>query len=585
MSGYRELRSIRSARRRSRGFSLIETAMALGITAATLAGFAQLQSDTTQRAKAYAVSDRMQQIAQASQSYVTAYGTQLIADIPVGGSAIIPVAKVTPAGPEPGGPFGLPGVQSGGFLPSSFVDTNAYAQSTVLIVNHVPASGTSPAHLEALTTTVGGQTMTDSMLGAALTKLGAMGGVVMASPPPGVAANTIQGAFGGWAQPTTSWASTPSVGHLQANLSFTGQGNFLSDYLDRYNTGNPEANRMHTNIDANTNGIDRLTNLDTQTIDNTRGALVQVNSQLGVQNGGTACTGGVAGCGWQISGDGGFVNNNTGWISFVGNISAGGLELSGVGNNLKVGGNTETVGNDTVDGALTVVQDATFSKDTVTVGNALVEGTQTVDNNQVTYGDSLTYGRTVAGDYSGILSPATECGGACGSTVYGGISLQSDWLRIHGSNGVQWSDFGGGLYMQDANWVRTYNGVGMLSDGGFYTTADSTANRFVDVNNASYYLVPSGNSNLQNVNAFSVSADAISLNANWSTINNPGGLSNGPAVFTAIPAPVCNPYSGYCVGGSLTAVHANGNMDATGDICSASGCMANFNARLAALGG
>jgi prepilin-type N-terminal cleavage/methylation domain-containing protein len=59
-----------AARRRSRqrGFSLLETVMALGIASIALVGFLQLQNDSTERVRAVAAANRLVQIEAAAQS-------------------------------------------------------------------------------------------------------------------------------------------------------------------------------------------------------------------------------------------------------------------------------------------------------------------------------------------------------------------------------------------------------------------------------------------------------------------------------------------------------------------------------------
>ncbi|MBV8255097.1 MAG: shufflon system plasmid conjugative transfer pilus tip adhesin PilV [Chitinophaga sp.] len=42
----------------------------------------------------------------------------------------------------------------------------------------------------------------------------------------------------------------------------------------------------------------------------------------------------------------------------------------------------------------------------------------------------------------------------------------SDWLRVRGDHGLYFEDFGGGFYMTDNEWIRTYNGKSFLVQGG-----------------------------------------------------------------------------------------------------------------------
>lgn len=55
----------------------------------------------------------------------------------------------------------------------------------------------------------------------------------------------------------------------------------------------------------------------------------------------------------------------------------------------------------------------------------------------------------------------------------GDIYANGGWFRVSGNQGLYWENWGGGFYMQDATWIRTYNskniwtGTGLLgADGG-----------------------------------------------------------------------------------------------------------------------
>ena len=403
--------------RRSRGFSLLETVLSMGIAASALGGFMQMQGDASERTRALAAAARVTQIAAAAGDYVKVYGAQLMTAIPPGGATVIPVALTVAGGAVPTGPYGLPSLQGGAFLPSNFVDTNGYAQNTAVIVRNVAASGVTPAHLEALVTTYGGQPIRDAYLSVASGKIGAAGGMVMTKPPPNTAADTVQGSFGGWQSPAAAWAAgmqTPAVGHVQASLAFSNQGTGLSDYLDRYSTGVPEANRMHTNIDNNGQSLNNL------------------------------------------KGIGGGTNG------------------------------TLTVGNYDTSGNLT------SSSDVAVTGTATVGG--------------------------GTAS--TDCNGPCGLTVTGGVELKSDWLRIVGSGKIYWQSWGGGLYMADATWIRTYNDAGLytglgqiLSETNVTSHGNMQSPVYYDYNNTGYYLIPSNWSNLNAVEASYIASGDSSMSA------------------------------------------------------------------------
>ena len=259
---------------RARGFNLLEVGMALSVTALALAGLNQLGSNATTQLKDQATAARLSQVYQAANSYMQANSATLIANPAItaggGGTLAIAIGKTTAGA-------GIPpnSVQSGGFLPASFVDVNPYGQSHELLIQQP-----TPGNLVAIVTSYGGQPIKDNDLGSIGTKVGANGGFMMATPPPNIPGGTISGTFGGWSSAAAGWnagAASPAVGHVMATLNQTAP---ITDYLDRYNIGVPDANRMHTNIDVNNQNLNNVLNTDTTTVGNTRGNAVTVQSNL-----------------------------------------------------------------------------------------------------------------------------------------------------------------------------------------------------------------------------------------------------------------------------------------------------------------
>lgn len=65
--------------------------------------------------------------------------------------------------------------------------------------------------------------------------------------------------------------------------------------------------------------------------------------------------------------------------------------------------------------------------------------------------------------------------------VIGDIYADGGWFRVSGNQGLYWESWGGGWYMSDGTWIRTYNnrnvwaGAGLLgSDGGLTIGAGGT---------------------------------------------------------------------------------------------------------------
>lgn len=329
-----------ASRKRIRsGFGLLDLMLALFIGAMALVAFFQLEEDTQQGLQATGMAQNLEVVAQAGQSYMKVNGSTLMNDLSTGSSVEVPLTGDS-------GPYsGMGSLASTGYFPSGFTTSVPRGQSIAFIVYHAAASGAVPEHLEGLVTTYGGSDFTDRQLGLIVNKIGGSGGAILRSPPPGIDSDTIQGAYGGWSYPASQWATqnvTPQAGH--AMLSLSAIASPVSEFLDRYDTGNPEANTMHTDINlndyslANTYSVYGRDNSD---------LLLGNSSHTGrvvMENGGMACNGDATDCHFDISDDGGFYDHNDGWITFKGNYSNTGIKLKGDGDNLDVEGITVTEG-------------------------------------------------------------------------------------------------------------------------------------------------------------------------------------------------------------------------------------------------
>ena len=242
--------------KRNRGFSLLEIVLVLGIAALMSVLIMSTWQTSAERIRAKGVGDKLQIVTEAAKSYIKANATALQTLAPTNGALFIPVGKTSAAGAIPTGPSGLKSIQGGGFLPVSFIDTNAFGQNTALLVK----KNTSGNGLEALVTTYGGRKMPDDMLGHAANTIGARGGYVPETYVRAADANMVVGNYGGWRTLASSWgpaAIRPSAGHLQTTLAFDDSA-LLADYLYRDDIGIPEANRMGTNIDMDNNDVNNV---------------------------------------------------------------------------------------------------------------------------------------------------------------------------------------------------------------------------------------------------------------------------------------------------------------------------------------
>lgn len=443
-----------------RGFSLVEVALSIGLAGVALAFLEQGADDASRQVKDAAVADRIKEVYNAATAYVAA-NPGLASSVPVGGSISLPVAKTSAAGTIPAN-----SLQSGGYLPSTFVDSNAYHQSSAVIIRQ-PSAG----NIEALVTTVGGDTISDVDLGRIAAKVGADGGVVDSNPPPGITAGTMLGVGGGWQEPASNWTTagiTPSAGHAVA-VNYASQVNALQDFLYRDNIGIAEANRMHTAIDMSANPINAVSGLNnvnpTTGVSNgaiTVGSNLQGTGggQVQIANGVNVCANGTTGCNLNIGNQGAFYDFNNGWVTFQGSVH--GLALSGVGNNLSVDGTSTLTGS-------------------VITGNGV----------QMQNGGTITW--PGANGTSSYLGPDNTLAGYL--EVYGSLHASTELQapKVYASN------------LMEGNIVQ----------------ADSYATSpiYYDKNNSSYYLVPGGSSNLYNVYA-------QFLQSNTGVYANPNGTRN-----------------------------------------------------------
>jgi hypothetical protein len=79
----------------------------------------------------------------------------------------------------------------------------------------------------------------------------------------------------------------------------------------------------------------------------------------------------------------------------------------------------------------------------------------------------------------------------------------SDWFRSSGSTGWYNGTYGGGIYMTDSTWVRTYNNkkfyVSSGSGDAIMTPGGMKASTFYDYNDTGYYLDPASLSALKSI--------------------------------------------------------------------------------------
>jgi hypothetical protein len=376
----------RSKRRLFKGLGLLEIGLGLGIFGLVAAGAAREITSRAGNAKAESAAIQLEQAASASKEYIRLYRAQLLAATTPGGPPIgLFVGRTGASIPGGGAPEApdLPSVQGAGLLPLSYMDRTPYQQRHVLLVRQ-----TSLGVLEALVTGGWGDAVPDRAMARIMSRLGPPGGGVMQRPSGGDLGKILGtgGAWeisqterwGGW-RTDNNWYVRTSAPVYHLGVHSTPQ---LQDYLYRNtfgNPANPEANTMQTAL-----------NMGSQDINSARRLTAQ---DAILQNGGMACAANTTGCVFRISNDGGFQDNNSGWMLFVGRF--GGVLDPGVDRanyvsrtfsapafnperGLYVGGqrgnNLYVEGNSSVRGRLSVAGVAEFYNDTEIGRDMTVDG-------------------------------------------------------------------------------------------------------------------------------------------------------------------------------------------------------------------
>ena len=233
--------------RRLRGSNLMDTVATLAVVAVLLVLFLSMQQGETDRIAAKNTADKLATIGEAAKGYLSANYSKLLASAPTSGAQWIRVGRTSVGGAVPAN-----SLQAEGFLPPGFIDVNGFQQNTALLVRKVNSTT-----LDAMLTTYGGREIPDRMLGTMAKLVGPAGGYVPSRYPQAADAGSILGIGGGWRSDTADWgaaATRPDTGTIQMTMNFD-DGSLLKDYLYRNDVGNPEANRMNTDIDMNSRAL------------------------------------------------------------------------------------------------------------------------------------------------------------------------------------------------------------------------------------------------------------------------------------------------------------------------------------------
>ncbi|HTH62222.1 MAG TPA: shufflon system plasmid conjugative transfer pilus tip adhesin PilV [Paraburkholderia sp.] len=220
------------ARRRARGFTLIEILAALAIAAIMIAGMTAMVGTSLDDTRGQQTALYQARIAAAARQLVDANYAQL-AQAAAGGSFAI--------GLNTGGSY-----QLASYLSGTTGATNPYGQTPCLLINSVAGQ---PGSIQALLVTEGGRTIPDSELGYIAANAGQGGGAIQAMTTP---AGAAKGAYGGWTVTTpnpgnvTCSGTRTGVGHVASLVTTTSTQAQNTDFLYRVGVpGDTEVNTMH----------------------------------------------------------------------------------------------------------------------------------------------------------------------------------------------------------------------------------------------------------------------------------------------------------------------------------------------------
>lgn len=132
----------------------------------------------------------------------------------------------------------------------------------------------------------------------------------------------------------------------------------------------------------------------------------------------------------------------------------------------------------TVPGAKLSVQDSTNTQ-YYQLRLGYIDGTYDFGIGRRPDNGALQIQGTQAG-YNNILLAPTSGNVGIGTTgpsyplqVNGDIYANGGWLRVSGNNGLYFQSYGGGWYMTDSSWIRSYNGKYVYMAAGFDTGSPS----------------------------------------------------------------------------------------------------------------
>jgi hypothetical protein len=383
----------------------------------------------------------LQVAAVAAQQYLSNNAQTIEAGLAPGASAAIPLTT------SQGLTSNFPSVQSQGLIDNNFSGIDPYSQNLAIIVTEVSSN-----EYYAIVISYGGTSIANADLGQILSLAGGLSGAVTRQADGGSSAN-ILGLYNSWSAKTSEFSGNSSgvpitAGHYAYLLNLQPASTTLSDYMNRNNTGDVEANTMHSNMRLNNNSI---TNVQSLT---------------------WAGGGSIA-----DDGHGGLVFGSD-LLTVLGNYTSEG-PLS-VTNQQVIAGSNIVTGSKTIDGSQTV---------TANLATPITYFGQNPQNGSATIGAACSPAGTVTAANDG-KSTIVGCTNGVWTALGGSISGFSSFITLACGPSASWTNPGPGpaiMYVEDES---------AQNDGGYTLTATDPNGNQSSVYFDSYaqgYQVEAGN--------------------------------------------------------------------------------------------
>lgn len=295
-----------------RGFSLFELLLGVIVSMSMYSNYAKLQADYQANIRAKSIANTMQVMNDAASVWGKTYSVQLLGANGLSDNQVVEVPFSGLNGPV----SGTSSLMQAGLIPFNYSPNLPYGQKLAVLAKRVPATNNIPTHIEIMTMTKGGTDYTDNLLGKITSSLGGNGGAILRQQFGNAQANQINGAYGTWNANISDWdagTSKPATGHVVMKNSALNGG--LTEFMDRFNISNPEANRMHTNLIDNNNKLNAVS-----IVDGVPGQDLYISSQASNNNvvmpkNLIVCQQNQQGCGITMGQDAYLENMRNGWTT------------------------------------------------------------------------------------------------------------------------------------------------------------------------------------------------------------------------------------------------------------------------------